>query len=704
MAADPARPVSRNAACPCGSGRRYKDCHGRLESGHGDHAAPPVAGPALPADPAGPVAPAGPAGPVGPVGPASEKPPDPALLRALALQRAGRSAEAEALYRAVLQREPERFDALHMLGLLRHQAGELDEAIALLRRAIGINALHAPAHSNLTLALTAKRAFAQALASIERALALEPRFVEALNNRGTLLQAQARHTEALASFDAALAQAPDHPELLSNRGNALLELRRHDEAARCFARLVAIAPDHPWARGYLYQTKMLCCDWSSIEALAEDIRAAVHAGRRAIAPFVHLAASDSPADQLRAARIQAAEHARVPLVMGTVGLRYAHDRIRLAYLSADFREHPVAHLASHLFETHDRSRFEVTALSFGPDTGDPMRRRLERAFDRFVDVRARADAEIAALMRQYEIDIAVDLMGYTSNGRPGILARRGAPVQVAYLGYPGTQGSAAIDYILADANVIPAGEEVHYAERVVRLPGSYFVHDPTRAVGEPPSRAQAGLPPHAFVFCCFNNNYKIAPPTFDAWMRVLARVDNSVLWLLAPDDVAQRNLRDEAAHRCVDPSRIVFADRTTGEAHLGRHGLADLFLDTHHYNAHTTALDALWAGLPVLTYAGTTMAGRVATALLRAIGLPELIARDRNDYEARAVELARAPATLSEIRARLARHRDSHPLFDAVGSRGAIEAAYQAMHARNEAGEAPAAFDVAPDGAIEVRG
>jgi protein O-GlcNAc transferase len=586
------RPMSRNAPCPCGSGQRYKECHGRLAGGDAGTQG------ALPADGA-------------------------------------QSAQA-----------PERLPSL--------------------------NARDAEA-------------------------------VQILNDRGTLLQSERRFVEALQCFDAALALAPDYPGILRNRGNALMDLRRHEDAVHCFARLVEVAPDHPWALGNLYHTQTLCCDWTSIDVIADRIQSAVRAGKVAIVPFIHLTLSDSPADQLRSARIEAAVHAKPALPPPLRGIRYGHQRIRIAYLSADFRQHPVPQLAVHLFETHDRTRFEVTAISFGADTGDPMRRRLERAFDHFLDVRERGDVDVARLMREREIDIAVDLMGYTNNARPGILAYRAAPVQVGYLGYPGTLGSARIDYIVADRHVVPRGEEEHYAERVVRLPDTYFVHDPAQHIGERPTRTEAGLPEGAFVFCCFNNNYKIMPATFGAWMRILANVDHAVLWLLVPGGIAQRNLRREAAARGVDPARLIFASRVPPEVHLARQQLADLFLDTHHYNAHTTAVDALWVGLPLLTYPGSTIAGRVATGLLHAVGMPELVARDLADYEVRAVELARAPAMLRALREQLARNRSTFPLFDPVRYRVALEAAYTTMWTRSEAGLDAEAFDVAPSGAVVLR-
>ena len=527
--------------------------------------------------------------------------------------------------------------------------------------------------------------------------------VQRLNDRGTVLQTERRYDEALKCFDAALALLPDYPGILRNRGNVLLDLRRHEEAVQCFARIVAIAPDEPWALGNLFHAQTLCCDWTSIDSLADRIQSAVREGKVAVVPFIHLTVTDSAADQLRAARLEAAVHSRPALPSPPRGLRYGHDRIRIAYVSADFRQHPVSQLAVHLFETHDRARFEVTAISFGADTRDPMRLRLERAFDHFVDVRARTDVDIARLMREREIDIAVDLMGYTNNARPAVFAHRAAPVQVGYLGYPGTIGAEWIDYILADPHVIPLDEEAHYAECVVRLPDTYFVHDPAQRIGDAPTRAEVGLPENAFVFCCFNNNYKIMPATFDIWMRLLAGVDGAVLWLLAPSDFAQRNLRREATSRGVDPARLIFASRVPPDVHLARHRLADLFLDTHHYNAHTTAVDALWAGLPVLTFSGSTMAGRVATALLHAAGLPELVARNRADYESRALALARAPATLRALRERLSAQRSTLPLFDPERYRVAIESAYATMWQRNEAGLPAIAFDVAPGGVVTTR-
>jgi protein O-GlcNAc transferase len=357
--------------------------------------------------------------------------------------------------------------------------------------------------------------------------------------------------------------------------------------------------------------------------------------------------------------------------------RYNHDRIRLAYLSADFHQHPTARLMAELFERHDRGRFEVTAIAFGPDDGGPLRARLKKAFDRFEDVRGKSDAEVARMLRALEIDIAVDLNGHTAEGRPGIFAWRPAPVQVNYLVYPGTTGADFMDVILADRIALPADQQPYMREKIVHLPDSYQANDTTRVVPPPPSRAEAGLPDSGFVFCCFNNSWKITAPMFDIWMRLLSQTGGSVLWLL--DGPHADNLRKEAKARGVDPARLVFAPKLAAEQHLARHQLADLFLDTLPYNAHTTCSDALWAGLPVVTCYGKAFPGRVAASLLKAIDLPELVTATPQLYEALALELAQNPALLQATKEKLARNRTTTALFDSERFRKNIEAAYEAM-------------------------
>jgi predicted O-linked N-acetylglucosamine transferase (SPINDLY family) len=357
--------------------------------------------------------------------------------------------------------------------------------------------------------------------------------------------------------------------------------------------------------------------------------------------------------------------------------RYGHDRIRLAYLSADFHQHPTAQLMVELFERHDRARFEVTAIAFGPDDNSPMRARLKQAFDRFEDVRGMSDAEVARLLRERETDIAVDLNGHTQDARPGIFAHHPATVQVNYLVYPGTTGASFMDIVLADRTVLPVDQQPFFSEKIVHLSDCYQANDATREIPDAPSRADCGLPSDGFVFCCFNNSWKLNPPMFDIWMQLLKAVPGSVLWLM--DGPHAANLRQEAQARGVDAARLVFAPKLPPDQHLARHRLADLFLDTLPYNAHTTASDALWTGLPVVTCKGRVFQSRVAASLLQAVGMPELIAGDPAAYETLALHLATNPALLQATREKLARNLKTQPLYDSERFRKAIEATYLAM-------------------------
>ncbi|MBW8906697.1 MAG: hypothetical protein JF611_13710, partial [Betaproteobacteria bacterium] len=449
--------------------------------------------------------------------------------------------------------------------------------------------------------------------------------------------------------------------------------------------------------GSLVWCELLTYRWPQAAVDIEALRKQVREGSVACAPFTLVAGSDSAAEQLAAAERHVSELLTSKPASLWRGPARRRDRITLAYLSGDFHEHATSKLAARLFELHDRARFEVLAVSYGEDDGSPARRRLQQAFDRFVDVRALDDAAAARQMLQVQVDIAIDLKGHTPDARPGILAHRPAPLQVNYLGYPGTTGAPFIDYLIADAAVIPVGEERFFSEQVVRLPYSYQVNDATRAIAERvPARREAGLPDGAFVFCSFNNSYKITPAFFELWMRLLEQVPGSVLWLLDDNPSARSNLQQSARAHRVEPARLVFAPRVDHALHLGRHRLADLFLDNLPCNAHTTASDALWAGLPLLTCRGTTFAGRVAASLLQAVGLPELIAHDLGQYERLALELARDPKLLAGYRERLARNRLTHALFDTERFRRHIEEAYLRMWDLHQRGEPPRGFDVPP--------
>ena len=612
------------------------------------------------------------------------------------VQRArGRTADALSSYERALAIKPGFVDALNNRGGVLKELERFDQALASYDAALALKPDLAIVHFNRGGVLSSLKRHQEALASYDRALALNGGFAEALNNRGATLAALKRYDEALRSYSRALAVRPDFAEALQNRGATRTSLGRHEAASEDLERALRLNPDLPFARGTLLHSRMHNCDWRTYAQESRRVVADVHAGNRGAEPFMFLAISDSSQDQLRCARTWVRDQCPPSASTVWTGGQYRHDRIRLAYVSSDFRSHPLGHLMAALFEQHDRARFETIAVSLGRDDHSAMRSRLEGAFDRFIDVQRQSDRDVVKLMREMEVDIAVDRNGFTTGARPGIFALRASPIQVNYLAYPGTMGADFIDYLIADEMIVPRDQQRSYAERVVYLPDSYQVNDAGRRIAErTPTRKEVGLPDRGFVFCSFNNHYKIMPQLFDIWMSMLRQVDKSVLWLIDGTATMRRNLWREAAARGIDPQRLVFAPRMATADHLARHRLADLFVDTLPYNAHTTASDALWAGLPVLTCAGTTFAGRVAASLLRAVGLPELVACSLDEYLSLALRLAKEPATLEEIRQKLVRNRAIAPLFDTDRFRRHIEAAYVEMWERHQRGESPASFAV----------
>jgi predicted O-linked N-acetylglucosamine transferase (SPINDLY family) len=620
------------------------------------------------------------------------------LHQGLAAHRMGDLAGAARAYAAVLKANPRHFQALYLLGFVHFQSGQYERAEQLMADAIRLDPKVADVHYNRGCALQALQRYEEALACFSQAIALKPDYAEAFTNRGAALLALRRHAEALANFDTVLARAPGDLEALSNRATVLFETWHYEKAAGDYARLATLAPDFPYALGNYFTARAYACDWRSRDADFTRLRAELAAGRPVLQPHASTLFCDRPEDQLQAARIWVAVRcppAREPLWRGEI---YTHEKIRVAYLSADFHTHATAHLIAELIESHDRARVESTGISFGPDDGGAMRARLARGFDHFIDIRGRSDAEAAAELRAREIDIAVDLKGFTQGARPGILALRPAPVQVNYLGYPGTMGAPYIDYIIADRIVLPPEQRAGFSESVAYLPDSYQCNDATRPIApDVPTRGEAGLPDTGFVFASFNNLYKITPAIFAVWMRLLRAVPGSVLWLLDDNADARGHLHREAQAHGVPAARLVFAARLPPDEHLARHRLADLFLDTLPCTAHTTASDALWAGLPLVTILGTSFAGRVAASLLHAMGLPELIAGSLADYEAMARHFARDARALDGVRVKLARNRESFPLFDTARFTRHLETAFAKMRARQRRHEAPSDFAVAPE-------
>ena len=618
---------------------------------------------------------------------------DALLAHAVRLHQAGNLDEAAQAYGAVLRASPRNFHALYLLGFVHFQQGRFQEAARIIREAVAINPQAPDAFYNLGCAYQNLQHYADAISAFDRALALKGDYAEAFINRGVALLALKRHNDAIASFDKALVLAPRDAEALGNRATALFELKHYEEAASGFTALLAVAPDFPLARGNGMLARAYACDWRGFAEGLARLHRDIAAGKPAISPHGSTLILDSAAEQLACARAWVADRCQPSPTPFWRGEIYRHDRIRIAYLSSDFYAHATAFLMAGVFEEHDRGRFDISLVSFGPDDKSDMRARLKEGCNNFMDVADKTDEHIATLLRQMEIDIAVDLKGFTDGCRPGIFARRPAPLQVNYLAYPGTMGADYMDYILADETLIPPEHRAFYSEKIAYLPGCYQANDAKRPVSpRKPSRAEAGLPETGFVFASFNNSYKITPAMFDIWMRLLHAVDGSVLWLFKDNEAAAANLKREAEARNISASRLIFAPRMELQDHLARQPLADLFLDTVPCTAHTTASDALWVGLPVLTVLGSTFAGRVAASLLRALDLPELIVPSLPDYETVALKLARDPALLAGLRERLSKNRGTSALFDTARATRNLELAFTAMWQRYQRGEKPADF------------
>jgi predicted O-linked N-acetylglucosamine transferase (SPINDLY family) len=611
------------------------------------------------------------------------------------LLRLKRAEEAFASYGRALSGKPNHGPLWFNRGIAAIEIGMPDEALRCFDRVLAIEpkwneALYCRANALIRLGRQE-----EALTWLERFLALSPGHVDALVARGVAEAALGRLEAAASSCDCALAVDPDCLNALFNRGDILALLGRYEDAAAALEKVLALDPSRRHARGNLIHCRLMSCDWREFEESKDLFAAAAKPGMPPIQPFIATLLSRKPAEQLICAQTWAAAECPKAPQSFWQGERYGHDRIRVAYLSSDFKFHATAVLMAGVFEHHDKARFETFALSYGEDDRSETRERLRSGFDHFIDVRDRSEAEIASLIREKEIDIAVDLKGYTEGSRNRILGFRPAPLQVQFVGYPGTLGTSYIDYLLADRTVIPEADRAHYSEHIVYLPDTYQPNDSRRIRPERiPDRAQAGLPQEGFVFCSFNNVFKFTPEVFAVWMRLLGAIEGSVLWLLDDNPAASRSLREKAERACISSSRLVFAPRADYASHLARQCLADLFLDTLPYNAHTTASDALWMGLPLLTCMGETFAGRVAASLLNAIGLPELITRTLGDYEALALRLARDPAELAQVKAKLKANRDTAPLFDTARFTRHLEKAFAAMHERQRSGLPPQAFAV----------
>jgi len=634
----------------------------------------------------------------------------------------GDLAQAKKIYEQVLGTQAEYFDALHMLGVIAYQANNYELAEELIRKAIKTNPTSASAFLNRGNALKELNRLDDALESYDKAIAINPKFADAYNNRGNVMKELNRLDDALQSFDKALAIKPDFAQACYNRGNtlqdlkrlgdavesydkaiainpysvdtlynrgsALQDLKRLEDALESYDKAIALEPDAHFLFGKKLHVQMHLGNWSELSNQLQLLESAIAKHSKVIEPFSLLGMIDNPELQFLASKIYAeAEYPELHF-SGDFIKRLPDGKIRIGYYSADFRNHVVSELIVELFELHNSDRFEVYGFSFGPPSNDEMRQRISNALYCFIDISMKSDTEVAQISRSLGIDIAIDLGGFTKDSRAGIFSAHSAPIQVNYLGYPGTMGASYMDYIVADKTLIPQDSQLYYSEKIVYLPHSFQVNDSKRKVADKVfTRQDLGLPDSGFVFCCFNNNYKILPQTFDSWMRMLKSVNGSVLWLYVEQTTAIKNLKNEAKIRGVDPSRLVFATRMNGEDHLARHRVADLFLDTLPFNAGATASTALWAGLPILTLIGKSFTARYAASLLNAMNLSELVTETQDQYEARAIELANDPAKLAEIKTKLHRNLQFSPLFNGKLFATHIEAAYEEMYRRHIWGE-----------------
>jgi predicted O-linked N-acetylglucosamine transferase (SPINDLY family) len=592
-------------------------------------------------------------------------------------------------YTKALHFRKDSFELHYNIARLHDELGQLDLALVHYKRAVEINPSYAEAWCNLGVDLARLQRYQEALQSYERALNFRPNDATTWSNKGVALNALKRFNEALEAYEQATRLSPDYAQAWANKAAFLHDQKQYLQAIAAYEEALRLDPAIHYAAGEMLHAKMKICDWSCFSVEINSLEKAIEDDKLASSPFPVVVTSSSEAMNYEVARLYARDQFPV-IAHPKFHLREVNKKIRIGYFSNDYFNHATAYLMAELFELHDRQKFEIFAFSFSPETHDEMQKRLKKNFDQFIDVSNMSDYEVAALSRHKEIDIAVDLKGYTTGSRPGVFALGAAPLQINYLGYPGTMGVEFIDYIIADSVLIPKCNQQYFSEKIIYLKNSYQVNDSKRQISERKySRSEFSLPEDKFIFCCFNNNFKILPTTLDLWARILSKVPNSVLWLLEDNLLAKENLILQAANRGIAKDRLIFARRMDLPDHLARHALADLFLDTLPCNAHTTASDALWAGLPLLTQLGETLAGRVAGSLLMAIGLPELIARNSSEYEDLAIELATNPTRLQQLKERLALNRASTPLFDAEQFARGIEDAYIKIYLRYQKGLPP---------------
>jgi predicted O-linked N-acetylglucosamine transferase (SPINDLY family) len=607
----------------------------------------------------------------------------PKYKEAVDLHRTGQVKKAKGICLKILEDEPKNFDILHLLGIISFQLKDYKKSSELISEAIKINPKDAEAYNNMAIVSKKLNQFDVAYNNFCNAIKLKPDYAEAHNNCGVILKELKKEEDAIKSFELAIKFNKNYAEAYYNLGHIFFERKKYNEALKNFYQSYKINSKLDYLLSSIIFIKHRICEWNSFDKNLFDLENIILNEKIKINPFLTLSFYESPQLQKTSAEIFVKNEYNDKNNQNYKFNNQAKKKLRIAYYSADFRNHPMSYLLANLYELHDKNKFEIIGISFGPDKNDEMRKRVSSAFDKFYDLRLKTEDEIVKFSRELKIDIAIDLMCFTKYHKFGIFVKKCAPIQVNYLGYPGTSGTNYLDYIIADKILIPKESQKHYSEKIVYLPDTYQANDSTKKIADKIfTREELGLPKDGFVFCCFNNNYKITPQVFDVWMRLLEKVENSVLWILSEDINISKNLKKEATIRGIDFNRIVFAERIKMNEHLARQKVADLFIDTFPYTGHTTASDALWVGLPVLTRIGKSFASRVSASLLNAIGLSELVTNSEKEYEDLAIELAKNPPKLKEIKNKLKNNRNTKPLFNTQIFARNMEKAYSLMYER----------------------
>jgi len=608
---------------------------------------------------------------------------------AVKLHGQGQLHKAKEICEKIIERTSNHIDAINLLCLVSYQLKDINSAIKSVSQAIKISPNNAALYCNRGILLSEQKNYKQSIKDYNKAIELQPSAYEPYLNRANCLQNLRQFEAAIRDYDLAINIKPDLGEAYFNRGNAFKQIKLLREAVSSYRKALQLSPNLPFLFGTYFQTLMMCSDWANYSSNLLLYESQIEDGRKVAIPFEPLAFSDKPHLHLKAAQVFS-QYNYPSTTPNLVEPFSKNQKIRIGYFSADFRNHATSSLIAELFELHNTDKFEIYGFSIGPSSSDEMRQRISLSFYKFFDLCDAADREILDLSRDLNIDIAIDLNGYTQYSRPGIFKQRAAPIQINYLGYPGTMGVDCYDYIISDEYIIPKSSCSLYTEKIIYLPHTYQVNDSKRIIGSKEySKTELGLPETGFIYCCFNNNVKINPPIFDVWMRILLAVQGSVLWLYESNECALINLKNEAEKRGVNPERLIFAKPLQSEDNLSRLGLADLFIDTMPYNAHTTASDALWVGLPVLTCSGESFASRVAGSLLNAIELPELIMPSLWEYEKTAIELALNPFMIKALKKKLKMKINGTPLFNCKLFVKHLESAFMEAYMNHRIGKLP---------------